>query len=454
MQKVLTGIWLKKTGRIFAEYLTPSQWYIFLNDSVIYFFSIRRSRFHCLISTVSDGNTDTKDLILNFAQRLKVVNFGQPVTLLIGGSFNFFEIEISERMTAVHPAKAFPWLDLENTEFNLRILPGELKNRISYSAAVKKDIGEFLLNEVKGSGVDIEEFLPVSYLILRQWLKSGTKENVAVRLPGEAIYLYYDKSNISIIEKACDDESTRITDWRKSTSNIESAGNKFDIPQKQYLLSIDGKKPKNENVENVAALLKDRIIDFKGKRGFFSLGPKKDAIDNLIPAMNILRILGLFVAGAALILLAFWGALRLSAGNNDIPLTRYYDQNAQKNSLLSEIDSLTGKLKNASRGEQSATSFAGAISAFCQTKPSGLYLSDLTVSGDKDEPWQAMAQGVSQKENTVLEYRESIAKFAEGYPVDITLLKRLAGPALNPGEAPRITYGFRLRLRLSANEKD
>jgi hypothetical protein len=454
MYREIIGTGISSFGMILGQCFYPSKWFIFLNDSGIFCFNVRRNKYSLITGILPEGPLNLRLLMDRFVPALKPYYFGQPMTILIGGSFNFFSIETAEGVKSLNPAKLFPWLDMEKVNFKFRICRLKSGKKFIYYSGVSKDVQAILRERLNSLDISIDNILPVTYCILDNWNRKNIKQDIIAGMPGETIYLYVRENKIFLVEKANSNILSESETWwensdRGSLLNNERANKSSLI----YVPFANNKKEPNKNARMLSELLKESKFQLKRHTPFFSFGEAKKMDGHLSVASNALRIAALFITGIALFLSITCGVLTFMEGDQDKLLAEYQNQYEKKMNLQEDITQLENEINNSPLSRQSNASFAGAVSVFCQRRPSDLYLTEITANNEREGPWQVVAQGVSQKENSVFEYRDYISKYAERFPIEVTLLKRVSSPGASPGGQPKVLYNFKLKLGLLRDDK-
>ncbi len=176
--------------------------YIIINDSGIFYFTIDGKKVDVLVTVSTSEAENLKERLDIFTGRLKNKDsyLGQPVTILVGGSFSFHHIESVRPGSRLEPDRIFGWLDKETSILKIKYLQDKKRGKILFCSGIKKHDHETVWNTLQNAGILIQQFIPVSLFVLEHGLQKPDSIPMAIRLPGETAWLFAD-DKISVVVK-------------------------------------------------------------------------------------------------------------------------------------------------------------------------------------------------------------------------------------------------------------
>jgi len=397
--------------------ITPLSNYVLINDSGIYYFGLGEGTKEPLISSLFSDYSNFDQNLSVFLDKLTNYNlyYGQPITILIGGSRNFYQIKRIKQKSRVNPHTLFDWLNHEEVFLKFRYFKNRKNEKFVYFAGIKKDLQETLIKRFGETKIPIQGFKPVTLFVLEQWLNRQIDKPILVKLPGQIVKLFINKNKLSFLEE--------------SYHNISNSN------------SLE-----NHKVIALSDLIKEPYFRFNTKKSFFDCGETNKLTRLLIPITNAIRLTSLLLISLCLISLLVGIGFRIWKSGYGGVLKTYQAEYEKKTELQLEISNIKKKLTQSNFRDLQQTYFAGAICAFCQKRPWGLYLKEINLNNDNENGWFLTAKGLSDKENSVFNYREYISECIGDVPLEVTWLKQTENRNRSRDQQATMQYNFSIKL--------
>jgi hypothetical protein len=286
--------------------------------------------------------------------------------------------------------------------------------------------------------------MPVSLFILEHGLQKHDLLPIAVNLPGENVWLFADEK-ISIVEKGIAGES-------ENSSYKFEAEEKLNLSKKpiNYFSYSDKKNPGNHTKAFPLDFLFKRInFRLKSQRIFFSDGSTSKLTNSITQLSSALRIVTMFFISLATILSLVSLSLKIAQSNYDDLMQTYQNEYALKGRLEDDVEGLEKQIEQRGLADYQTSSYAGVISAFCQRRPSGLKLEEITIAGDKDGKSYLTADGIVERENSVFVYKDYIAEVTGDLSLEIISIKPIRPQRTLRNQQSDQFYNFKHKLELN-----
>lgn len=419
--------------------IRPDRHFILINDSGFYYFLIRKNSLQLMSKVQLSKHKDFNKEINNFVGQLNNNSeyIGQEVVCLVGGSNAFYQIKEIKGGRALDPASLFSYLNLENILLKFRYFRADKRRWIFYSG-IDKDFHKKINENFSKAGILIKEILPLTFFLLDALLKGKMLSPSAFKFPGEVVYFNYG-NNISFFEKSFDETNTEPFQIEEIID-----ANKLEI----YSF---GEKDVNhdQNVRPLSNLFKPSVFQFRKGKSFFDLLSNERSITIATSLSEALRILVILFLAFSVILLIGLAIFSLWKSSYNDVLDSYQTEYQRKSQLQNDISVLEERLKKYDMADFGHTSFAGAISSFCQRRPWGLYLKEINLSKDQENKWALTAIGSSEKESDAFAYREYVSEAVGKLPLEVTLLEKSIDRYGRGNQQQSELFNFRIKLSLS-----
>ena len=435
---------LKSATRFVQEFtrIYPEGHFILINDTSISYFVIDKDTQRIIINNKISNQSAFPQTLEYFAHQLQATNIyrGQPVTVLISGSSCFHNIDCLKDKRSGKLNKMPNGIDGESSIIKFRIFRYKKDARMVFYGGIRSDFYAMIENEFKKAGILIKDFVPLSFFILRLWQGQKISKPIAVKLPGQIIWLLPQDEKPMLLD--VDDDSLlheiRITEELISGRELIT-----------YLLNNEIRNRDTGEDQPLYSLFKIRPFEFKEQKAFFDDGLIADKkLRALIPISNALRLTSLIISGLCLLFIISAIGLRLwKTGYADI-LNTYQAEYKRKNELQENITELENGITKNNLANIRPTSFAGTISTFCQRRPRGLQLNEINILADKSGNWFATAVGAADQEDAIFTYKDYISEFSHGLPLEITWLKQDDVRYQHPGTTTNPKFNFRMKMNL------
>ncbi|MCX6826064.1 MAG: hypothetical protein NTV06_02170 [candidate division Zixibacteria bacterium] len=370
--------------------------------------------------------------------------FGQPITVLVGGSLCFYRAEPLHKGTPSDISKLFDWIDFDNTLLKVRHLKRPDGKRIIYYAGIAKSLFNDVRKIFEQKGIPIEDFIPASLLILENWIAKEINKPIVVKFPGQAIWLAGNEK-IVLLEKSFDNKYMGDLGGILSPGESDCLQHSMPIAPEYYSFYDQDVNSKGNSAKPLFKLFSRAIFRLNRRKGFFDSSKGKFA-EILTPIISTLRIAVLTITGLSIIFSILALPIHLFRNSYDHIMNSYQKEAYQKSELQVEISALESKLQENSY--KSKILYAGALSAFCQERPSGLYLKEMGVLHDQQNNCYLQTDGFTNKENLIFDYIKQISKYTGNLPLEVTQLKKVTIQNMTLGQPEKHLYAFKIKLSL------
>jgi len=411
--------------------------FVLINGSGIYYFIIGRKTQKLIVGVSGLQSRGMKDCLHDFAGRIAASRhyYGQPLTILIGGPKCFYRVEPVTDQKPPSSRIFFNAINPDKVLIRFRYLTDGRGIKFIFISGIQNDLRHVIIDEFKRNGIPVAGFIPASYLTLANLIIRRLSFHVAVKLPGEILYLSRSNREIIIFEKSSEDFQTLET-WHHPVDalysylqrDVESSNNKA-YPL-YYLIMPPGQS-------------------LDAAKGFFGSSGSHGRRGAEIHWLNYIHTATRWLSLLSLTLMVAMIALGIYSSEHSNLIKAHDADFVSKKELEKKIALLEEKLA-VRRSEGYLTSLAGAISAFCRKYPPELYLKSIAVSKNETGIWGITAAGVSNTEDRVFEYRRQIAENTPDFPVEVVFLRQ---PEYHSGELyPGKNHSFDFKIRLLLQE--
>jgi hypothetical protein len=412
------------------DILISTQWFLLLHSKRFYLFDHRGDCVSIFAPAQSLSSDDIcihlDELLKKAAQELHYA--GQPLKILLGGFYCFFWIDEGSKSIS-EISKFILGNNSSKSAITLRFLSAKNGRKYAFLSGCKENIGIALYNFLSEKGILSEDCLPISFLVYKGWSQG--------KLPDSADFDFLGLSfNMRILQG--------IPNILESSSLLKCNDDNS--------ISVDSSKSRNKkNARNSSILwnmLKPPFFKLSIEKPFYNIdGARNRDVRRYLLFLSSIKLLGRTALTLAILSLLIVSIGNLTQSASDLQIQALESQYSRKLNLENTHDSLSaairefGSIDNYSR-------FAPHISAFCQSRPSGLILTLLNIMPDERKRLALIAEGKSLREDAVFEYQRMVSEHLCGPTAEITQLKSTNLPAVIPGQQPIKSFMFRMQMSL------
>jgi hypothetical protein len=429
----------------------PKSYYILLNNSGVFLFSLGIGRQKLIVRTLNQKPNDLLRTLELFIIELNNCPeyFGQPVTVLTGGSLCFYRVEPLSKNGQSDIAKLFDWIEYSDSIIKIRHIKCRNGKRLIYYSGISKALFNNIQKILGQKGIPVEDFIPTSLIILENCIAKNIDKQIVIKLPGQVTWLAIN-DKVTLLEKEFDGEHINAPEEILSSGESEYLQNSMLATPECYSFHDQDLKSKNASTRPLFKLFTQSFFLLNQRKMFF--GSSKGKFAGLsTPIISAFRIAALAITGLAIIFAILALPIHLLRNRYDGLMNNYQTESYQKSELQIAISTLESKLQENSFRQKIL--FAGALSAFCQERPSGLYLKEMAVLHDQQNNFYLQTDGFSDKENIVFDYIKEISGYTGNRPIEITQLKKVPIQNLAPAQPEKHLYGFRIKLSLGSKDE-
>ncbi|MFH2037173.1 MAG: hypothetical protein ABIJ45_12280 [Candidatus Zixiibacteriota bacterium] len=426
----------------FREFMRfiPLDHYILINEGGLHYFQMTKSDQELILSVPYSRDLEFKKLLSEFIRQLKDCGryLGQPLKLLIGSPYSFTLIKLKTKKASNDLSKQFNFLNLETTQLSFKHITLGDKKYI-YFGGIKSDIYHEILQNFQENGIEIEICQPMTLFLLENSILPNNYKNVRYDLPGETIQFYNQDGQVAFIN---------VTDSNLVT-NINESQTIDGVPI--YTLTSDIKTVEDNKPKPFYIAIVKPIFELKRKASFFKLSNQGLLTKIISPLAGSFKYAAILTILLVLFFVPFMVTLAIWQDSYSKLLSAHEYDSGQKIMLEKEIANLSSRIQERRQVGEIKTYFAGAISALCQKRPSGLLLQEISVAGNADNGWSLTALGISDNENDVFKYKDYISQYAKDFSTEVTFIEKGRQNSYGRQPSEKANFYFKLKIGLDNN---
>lgn len=437
---------LHKSTSFITEFFTPkeSKFYVLLCDGGISLLKLKGRKLNILFEKDIHSIEYQMDCFSEFSNEITKTDkyLGQPVTVLIGGSLCFHTIQSGDFLQTGGLNKIKEWTDNAKLEIGFKYFQNAQNEKNVFVSGIKSEKLTQIIEILKRQEMAVADILPVTLFFLENLLDKPS-DITEIELPFESLVSINTKP-IQIIEYPSGQTASGLIGGNKAKSDMDT----HSFAYYSVFHPEDGSKKNHKKQRSISDLITSSLLNIKSQDIFWLNKNKKGPKQYIATAANGARLASMFTLAVAVILLVSALILSVIAGQFSDTLEEHQLDYQRKLNLQAEIEKRQSALDNLGDFKHAQSSFAGAISAFCQRRPYDLKITEFNIRANNENQWVIFADGIAQKENAIFSYQRFVSDQNNSVKAEVTSIKKMDSRYNRAESNNDARYSFRLRMDL------